>query len=180
MIRTPLGQEHIKRTCRPNYGIEIRGPRDVLLDPSWNKAVDIYPGMALMVKASASSGAAEYVTLVDATGLPAGLAADYCAPGIGIDPITESGINAFSMWVLSPGDEFEILAPAFDSAASWTFPTDGTALLVHAYTGASGSARGKLAPAGASNITTKPVAQAIARPATDRLIIRALSTSQVA
>lgn len=179
MIRTVLGKEYIKRTCRPLYGIESKGPRDVLLDPSWDKSIDIYPGMALMRVASGATGAADYVTLLDATGVPFGLASDYIAPGYGIDAVGDSGINATGAWVLGPDDEFEILAPAFDSEATWTFPTDGTALLVHAYTGASSSDRGVLCPAGATGASTKPVARAISRPATDRLIIGGLGQSTV-
>jgi hypothetical protein len=174
MLRTKLGLEYIRRTIRPLYAFEHATPKDVLLDPNWNKSVDIYPGMCLMHAATASSGVGDVVTLLDATGTPAGLAGQYVAPTYGIDELADAGVNSLAMWVLTPGSEFEVLAPAFDSAATWTFPTNGTALLVHAYTGASGSARGKLCPAGATGASTKPVARAISRPATDRLIIAGL------
>jgi hypothetical protein len=174
MLRVPLGSEHIKRTIRPNYGFEHATPKDCLLDPAWDKSVNIYPGMAAMSKASAASGASELVTLIDATGEPYGLFGLFVG-GYGIDEIATQGINAMPVWMIAPGSEFEILAPAFDSAATWTFPTTGAPLLVHAYTGASGSARGVLCPAGATGASTKPIARALSRPATDRLIIGGLN-----
>lgn len=174
MLRTPLDKAYIKRTLRQLYGFTQTTPKDCLLDPSWDRSVDIYPGMAMMNKATASSGAGDVVTLLDATGVPYGLCGLYIAPVYGIDEVRDSGINSVPVWTLTPDAEFEVLAPAFDSAATWTFPTNGTELLVHAYTGASGSARGKLCPAGATGASAKPIARAISRPATDRLIISGL------
>lgn len=179
MLRVPLGKEYIRSSLRPLYGFEHATPRDMLLDPTWDKSVDIFPGMVMMGKASASSGVSDLVTLIDGTGVPIGLCGNYIAPVYGIDQTADSGVNAVAVWTIPVGSEFEILAPAFDTAATWTFPTNGTALLVHAYTGAGGSARGKLAPAGAANITTKPVARAVSRPATDRLIITGLVPSEM-
>lgn len=179
MLRTTLDKAYIRRTLRPLYAFEHATPRDMLLDPNWAKSVDIYPGMCLMGAATASSGISDVVTLLDANGVPLGLAGQYVAPTYGIDELAEAGVNSIAVWILEPGAEFEVLAPAFDSAATWTFPTNGTALLVHAYTGASGSARGKLCPAGATGASTKPVAKAVSRPATDRLIITGLSSSDM-
>lgn len=179
MLRTTLDKAYIRRTLRPLYAFEHATPRDMLLDPNWAKSVDIYPGMCLMGAATASSGISDVVTLLDATGVPLGLAGQYVAPTYGIDELADAGVNSIGVWILEPGAEFEVLAPAFDSGATWTFPTNGTALLVHAYTGASGSARGKLCPAGATGASTKPVAKAVSRPATDRLIITGLSSSDM-
>lgn len=174
MLRTTLDKAHIKRTIRPLYAWSQSTAVDCVLDSGWTRSVDIYPGMVAMRASTASSGATETVTLIDGTGVPFGLFGLYIAPTYGIDEVRDSGVSSVAVWVLSPDAEFEIKAPAFDSAATWTFPTNGTDLLVHAYTGASSSARGVLAPAGASNITTKPVARAVARPSTDTLIIRGL------
>lgn len=164
MLRTPLDKAWIKRTIQPHYGLGQQvGPVDCLLDPAWDRTVDIFPGMAMMAKATASSGASEVVTLLDATGVPYGLCGLYIAPVFGIDEVRDQGINSIPVWVLRPGDEFEIHAPAWDKDATWTFPTDGTNLLVHAYTGASASARGVLCPAGATGASAKPVARAVSR-----------------
>jgi hypothetical protein len=179
MLRTTLDKAYIRRTIRPLYAFEHATPRDMLLDPNWAKSVDIYPGMCLMGAATAASGISDVVTLLDATGVPLGLAGQYVAPSVGMDELADAGQNSIGVWMLAPGAEFEILAPAFDSAATWTFPTNGTALLVHAYTGASASARGVLCPAGATGASTKPVARAVSRPSTDRLIIAGLSSSDM-
>lgn len=180
MLRTTLANSYIRRTFRPLYAFEHGTARDMLLDPNWNKATsDIYPGMALMHASTAASGAGDVVSPIDATGVVIGLAGQYVAPAFGIDELADAGVNSIAVWTLAPGSEYEVIAPAFDSAATFTFPTNGTALLLHAYTGAGGSVRGKLAPAGSANITTKPVARVISRPATDRIIIAGLTQSDV-
>jgi len=177
MLRTTLAKAYIKRTIRPLYAWDQATPVDCLLDPAWGKGKDIYPGMAMMRKASAASGASELVTLIDDTGIVFGLSGLYIAPVYGIDEVGDSGVNSLPVWVLGPDAEFEILDPAFDTAATWTFPTNGTELLVHAYNATAGAKQGVLAPAGAANITAKPVARAVSRPDTGRLIIRGLGLS---
>jgi hypothetical protein len=151
VFRTPLSLAYLKRTIRPVYAWTQATPASMYVDPAWDKSVDIYPGMALMK----TSG--ENVTLLNGTGVPFGLAAFFMAPVLGIDEITEQGINAVGVWQLGPDAQFQVLAPAFDTTATWTDPGDGTVTLVHAYT--SGAKRGKLCPAGASGASTVPVAR---------------------
>ena len=173
MLRTKLSQSHIKRTLRELYSHSASTAVDAVLDPAWDRSVDIYPGMCAMNKASAASGASDLVTLIDATGAPYGLFGLFIAPVYGIDEPADAGVNAVPVWKLTEGSEFEVLAPAFDTTATWTFPTNGTPLLVHAQT--AGANRGKLVSAGTGGATTKPVARAISRPSTDRLIITGLN-----
>jgi len=168
MIRTTLDYVHIKRTLRELYGHTQSTPKDCLLDPAWDRSVQIYPGMVAMNKSTNAAGASDVITLIDATGTPYGLFGEFIG-GYGIDEPLMRGINAISVWVLSSGSEFEVLAPAFDTAATWTFPTNGTALNVHA--GTTGATRGKLVPSGAAGASTAPIARALSRPSTDRLII---------
>lgn len=179
MLRVPLALAYIRSTLRPLYAFEHATPRDMLLDPNWAKSIDIYPGMAMMAAATAASGVSDVVTLLDATGVCVGLAGNYCAPTFGIDQLADSGVNSMAVWVLAPGSEFEVLSPAFDAAATWTFATNGTATLVYAYTGASSSARGVLCPVGATGASAKPVARAVSRPDTNRLIITGLTQTDV-
>lgn len=150
MIRVRAANAHIKRTIRPTYAWTQATPKSVFLDASWDRSVNIYPGMAL----KKTSG--ENVTLIDGTGVPYGLAADYVG-GDGFDPLLDVGLNATAVWVLGSDSEFEILAPAFDDTLTWTDPGNGTEVLVHAQT--TGASRGKLVPAG----TTGATAQAVAR-----------------
>lgn len=152
MIRVRAANAHIKRTVRPTYAWTQATPKSVFLDPDWDRSVDIYPGMVLMRKSG------ETVALIDGTGLPYGLAADYVG-GDGFDPLLDVGLNATAVWVLGADAEFEVLAPAFDDTKTWTDPGNGTELLVHAST--TGANRGKLVPAGTSGATSQPVARLI-------------------
>ena len=174
MIRTTLDYVHIKRTLRELYGHTQSTPKDVLLDPAWDRSVQIYPGMVAMNKATNAAGASDVCTLIDATGAPYGLFGEFIG-GYGIDEPLLRGINAISVWVLSSGSEFEVLAPAFDTTATWTFPTNGTPLPIFAVT--AGPGRGKICPAaaGAGNTAgTIAIGRALSRPSTDRLIIAGL------
>lgn len=156
MLQVDLDKAYIKRTIRPLYAFTQSTPKSCFLDPAWDRSVDIYPGMCLM------RAGGELVTLIDGTGYPSGLAAEYIG-GDGVDEVAARPVNATAIWVLGPDAEFEILAPAFDEDATWTDPTNGTALLVHAW--ATGVDRGKLAPAGATKadhtLTTRPVARLV-------------------
>lgn len=152
MLRTRLNSSYIKRTVRPLYGWTQATPKSCFLDPAWDRSTPIWPGMVM------TKGVGENVTLVGATGnVPYGLSALYVG-GDGIDEPLDVGINAFAVWVLAPDAEFEILAPAFDTALTWT-DTSGAELLVHAQT--TGATKGKLVPAGTANATTAPIARLI-------------------
>jgi hypothetical protein len=113
----------------------------------------------------------ENVSLLDGTGVPYGLCANYIG-GDGIDEITEQGVNAMAVWTLDPSAEFEILAPAFDSTLTWVEPTNGTISLVYAST--TGANRGKLVPAGASGASTRPVARLIKVVSSTKIVVGGL------
>lgn len=150
MLRTRLNKSYIKRTIRPLYGWTQATPASCFLDPTWDRSVDIYPGMVMMRLKG------EQVSLIDGTGDPYGLASLYVG-GDGIDEPLDAGINAFSCWVLAADAEFEILAPAFDTAQSWVDSADGADVMVHA--GTTGANRGKLVPAGTAGASTAAVAR---------------------
>ena len=187
MLRTTIDTAYMKRTLRELYSYGASTPKDCLLDPAWNRSSDIYPGMGVVNFASNANGISDLVTIPNAAAdIPYGLIGVYCAPMLGIDEVRDSGVNAVPVWVLSAGSEFEVLAPAFDATAVWTFPTDVTELLVYVATAATGVAPvggapdlrtwpGQLVPAANVGHTTKPIARAISRPSTNRLIISGLS-----
>lgn len=155
MLRVPISKAWIKRTIKPLYGWTQQTPQDVKLDPAWDRSVDIYPGMVAMKTTG------DNVTLINATGIPYGLWAEYIG-GDGIDEPLDSGVNSTAVWVFGPDAQSQILDPAFDSGASWTDPGDGTIVLLHAYT--DGVRRGKLAPAGTTGrgtLSGKPVCRLI-------------------
>lgn len=152
MLRTTLQKAYIKRTIRPLYGWTQATPKSCFLHPNWDRSVPIYPGMCMM-----KVGGENY-TLLDGTGVPAGLCGLYIG-GDGIDEVEQAGINVLAVWVMADDAEFEILAPAFDASASWVDDDNGTDTLVHAVT--TGAKRGQLCPAGAANASTAPVARLI-------------------
>ncbi len=102
--------------------------------------------------------AGDNVTLINGTGVPYGMFGNYIG-GDGIDELLLAGVNACAVWVMGPDAEFEILAPAFDTTATWTDPGNGPFLLAHACT--TGSKRGKIIPAGASNASTDPIGKVL-------------------
>lgn len=151
MLRVPLNKAWLKRTIRPKYGWTQATPDATLLDPAWTRVTPIWPGMVAMKTRG------DNVTLINATGVPFGLFGEFIG-GDGIDEPATRGVNATAVWVMGPDAEFEILAPAFDTGASWVDPADGTVTLLHAVV--DGANRGKLVPAGTlgrGTLSTKPV-----------------------
>lgn len=152
MLRVKLNQSYLKRTIRPNYGWTQATPKSGFLDPSWARAVPIWPGMCMMRTSGASgytgpyqsygstSGGPNY-TLINSVGQPAGLVGNYIG-GDGVDELLDTGISALAVWVLDPDAEFEILAPAFDANLTWTDPGNGTDVLVYGRTANLGGAVG--------------------------------------
>lgn len=165
MLRTRMATSYIKRTIRPLYGWTQSTPASCFLDPAWDRSVNIWPGMVFM----RTSG--ENVTLINGTGVPYGLGALYVG-GDGIDEPLDAGINTFAVWKLAPDAEFEILAPAFDTTATWTDPGDGTELLIYGQT--TGANRGKLVPAGTSGASAQPVARLLKVNSATKLTIGGL------
>lgn len=166
MLRTSLAKAYIKRTFRPLYGWDQMTPKSMYLDSAWDRSVAIWPGMCMMKTVG------ENVSLVDGTGVPYGFSGLYIG-GDGIDEVLDQGVNACAVWVMAADAEAEILAPAFDSALTWTEPTDGTITLVHAKV--SGATRGKLVPAGTAASTTRPVARLLKVNSTSKITIGGLS-----
>lgn len=168
MLRVPLNKAWIKRTIRPLYGWTQQTPSSVLLDPNWDRSVDIYPGMVAMKTAG------EQVTLINATGLPYGLFGEYIG-GDGLDEPLESGINATAVWVFGPDAESEVTSPAFDTGSTWTDPGDGTIVLCHAIV--DGANRGKLAPAGQTGrgtLSTRPVCRLLKVDSESKIVVGGL------
>jgi hypothetical protein len=160
-----MATSYIKRTVRPLYGWTQSTPKSCFLDPAWDRSVNIWPGMVFMK----TSG--ENVTLINntANAVPYGLGALYVG-GDGIDEPLDAGINTFAVWVLGPDAEFEILAPAFDTTATWTDPGDGTEVLLYGV--ATGANRGKITNVSAGN--GQPVARLLKVNSATKLTIGGL------
>ena len=195
MIRTYLSNDYIKRTIRPLFAWTQATPKPCFLDPAWTRAVPIWPGMGfvrsggdLVTLAGANSVQMGGKTMVGAThagnagsdvtalAVPVyGLGALYVG-GDGVDELLYAGINAFAVWVLSPDAEFEILAPAFNAAATWTDPTDGSGSALVAVSTA-GTNQGMLVPStGAGSTTlTSPIARLLKVNSSSKITIGGLS-----
>lgn len=179
MLRTRLGKAYIKRTFRPTYGWTQMTPKSVFLDPTWDRHVDVWPGMVF----SRTSG--ENVTLTggNSSGNPPGVLASSAPYGFGalyvggdgVDEVLDSGINAFAVWVMGPDAEAELLAPAFDNTLTFTDPGDGSEALL--YVSMSGANQGKVVPSGASNASAKPVARLLKVNSSTKITIGGLSAS---
>lgn len=165
MIRVSMDQAWIKRNIRVNYGWTQATPKAMFLDPAWDRSVDIYPGMAAM----RTTG--DLVTLINGTGHPYGFFGNFIG-GYGVDRLLDQGVNACAVWVLGPDAEFEILAPSFDTALSWTDPGNGTNVRVHAQT--TGAKRGQLVVAGTSNATARPIARLLRVDSASKIVIGGL------
>lgn len=165
MIRTTLANAHVQRPFRVLYGWHQATAQDKKLDPAWDRNTPIYPGMVAMKTRG------DMVSLINDTGVPLGFFGLFVG-GDGIDEPLTSGVNSIAVWVLDPGGEAEVLAPAFDTEAEWEEPDNGTVALVYAST--SGANRGKLVPAGGANASSQPVARLIRVDGANKIVVGGL------
>ncbi len=167
MYRVTLANVSQKRTIRPLYAQTQATPWAGYLDPSWNRLVDIWPGMVMTKLAN------EVVTLAsNTTHKPFGLAALWVAPGAGIDEVRTAGTNNFTVWVSEGDNAFEILAPAFDTTADWSQPTDGSEKNLTWTLSAHAKGPGLLCPVGTANAATAVVGKLVSVVGTSKIIVR--------
>lgn len=163
MIRTNLDNVGISRTLKPLHEQHQATPYAIFLDPTAPKT--IYGGMVVRRTGE------DTVTIYDgtsATARPFGLAAlDHNADIDDMDGLTNV---PFAVWQGGPDAYFEINAPAFDTAATWTVPTNGTRQLVYS------TAAGLLTTV-ADGV---PVAELIEVVSASRIIIRLMSFDNAA
>jgi hypothetical protein len=160
MFRPPLANPAQKRTLRPIYAQHQATPHGGFLDPTWAKTFDIYPGTVMVRKADEV-----FAPFTGATGQrPYGLSALFCAPILGIDEVTATGTNLFTVWIGGEQAFFEVLAPAFDTTATWTAPTNGSIQLLGA------TSTGLLTPVGVTEATA--VAELISVLSPTKILIR--------
>lgn len=160
MFRPTLANPAQKRTLRPIYAQHQATPHAGFLNPSWNKSFDILPG-TVMVRLTDEV----FTPYTGASGQrPYGLSALFCAPTLGIDEVTSTGTNLFTVWVGGEQAFFEVLAPAFDTTATWTAPTDGSIKLLTA------TSQGKLTPVGAT--AANAVAELVSVLDANKILIR--------
>ena len=159
MFMVPISNPHLKRTIRPLYAHHQATAWAGFLDPERDPSVEILPG-TVMVRQTG-----EVFEPYDGTnGIPFGLSAFFASPTLGVDEVTDSGSNTFTVWVGDGTALFEVLAPAFDEEADWTLPTDGSIKLLTGNSdgllttagATSANAIGELIEASATKITVRP------------------------
>lgn len=160
MFRPTLANPAQKRTLRPIYAQHQATPHAGFLDPTWDKSFDILPG-TVMVRLTDEV----FTPYTGAAGQrPYGLSALFVAPTLGIDEATSTGTNLFTVWIGGDQAFFEVLAPAFDTEATWVAPTDGSIQLLTA------TEEGKLTPEGADH--SNAIAELISVLDTTKILIR--------
>jgi hypothetical protein len=176
MFRPTVANPAQKRTLRPIYAQHQATSYGGFLDPAWGRSFDILPGTVMSRKTAevftpfttGSSGTTvnSASVLPSANARPFGLAALFCAPTLGIDEVTATGTNLFTVWTGGIDAVFEVIAPAFDTAANWTGlnPTDGGRTLLTA------NSVGLLTPTGATNYNA--VAELLDVESTDVILVR--------
>lgn len=172
MLRVTLDNVAQKRTIRPLYAQHQATPYGCYLSEDFDRTVDILPGMVM------TKLAGENVTLFGGSGGTAanhtvfGLSALFVAPALGIDEVRHTGTSNFAVWVGDNQSVFEILAPAFDTAATWTNPTDGAKVPLRVTIGAHASGVGKLTTTAAgATVSTAVAAHLIQVVGTTKIIV---------
>ena len=162
MFRPTSANPAQKRTIRPLYAQHQATTYGGFLDPAWTRSFDIVPGTIM------SRLRGEVFTPYTGAGnqKPFGLSALWCAPTLGIDEVTGTGTNLFTVWVGDSQAVFEILAPGFDTTADWNgaLTTDGAIRLLTA------NSQGLLTPVGVN--ANNAVAELVDVISTDKIQIR--------
>lgn len=181
MFRPTIANTAQKRTLRPIYAQHQATSYGGFLDPAWARTFDILPGSVVsrltaevftpFTTGSSGTTSSSTAVLPSVNAVPFGLAALFVAPALGIDEVTATGTNLFTVWTGGPDAVFEVLAPAFDTAANWSGlnPTDGGRTLLTA------NNIGLLTPTGANN--RNAVAELIDVESTDVILVRLVSTN---
>ena len=160
MFRPPLSNPAQKRTLRPLYANTQATPYAGFLDPNLNIAYDILPGTVMQ-----RLYGEVFAPYVGAAGTaPFGLSALFVAPTLGVNEVSSSGTGLFTVWVGGDQSVFEVLAPAFDTTATWPTVTGPGRYMLTA------NNKGRLTPAGVTS--ENAIAELIDIPSADKIVIR--------
>jgi len=101
-----------------------------------------------------------------------GLSNIFVAPKLGIDESRMAGNNLMAVWVGGQDSSFEILAPAYDTSADWTQPTNGTDVALTHTVSAHTLGPALLTPVGTANAATAVIAKLVAVTGTSKIEVR--------
>lgn len=172
MLRVTADNIDQKRTIRQLYAYTQATPQTCILNPEWNFAQDILPGMVL-TRVNGQEAHLFGSGPDAATHEPWGLSALFAAPSIGIDEVRPTGTDQFAVWVGGPDSQFEILAPAFDTTATWTVSADGSKTPLRVTLEGHPEGPGKLttAPAAPGSVSDKVAAHLVDVVGTNKIIV---------
>ena len=160
MFRPPLSNPTQKRTLRPLYANYQATPWAGSLDPDLDVDFDILPGTVM--QRLYGEVFAPYTG--EAGTVPFGLSALFVAPKLGVNEVSSSGTGLFTVWVGGDQAAFEVLAPAFDTEATWPTTTGPSRVMLTA------NDKGRLTPEGVT--AENAIAELIDIPSTDKIVVR--------
>ena len=160
MFMVPISNPHLKRTISPLYAHHQATAWAGFLDPGYEGSPEILPG-TVMRRVGVDDQGGEVFAPYTGTGVPFGLSAFFHAPSVGVDEVTDSGSNTFTVWVGDGTALFEILAPAFDQE-NMAFGSGDTTLLT-------GNDKGLLTP---TTDATKAIAELIEVVGDSKITVR--------
>lgn len=162
MFRVTPANPGQKRCIQPVYATHQATAWAGFLDPDWDRSFDILPGTVMSRKFGNV-----FTPFTGAAGQkPFGLSALFVAPKLGIDEVTGTGANHFTVWVGGEQAVFEILKPGFDQEADWAAAnvSNGSYRLLTA------TDEGLLTPTGATH--ENAIAELIDVISTDKIEVR--------
>ena len=167
MFRPAVSNPNQQRTLRPLYAQHQATPYAGFLDPDVLEAssTNILPGTVMYRK----KGEVFAPVTDPATQKPFGLSALFVSSALGIDEVTPTNSNLFTVWVGNNDSLFEVLAPAFDATGDWTLPEGGSRKFLTA------NSAGLLTPTGAT--AANAAAELIDVVGSNKIIVRPLTPS---
>lgn len=166
MFRPPIENVAQKRTLRPLYANHQATPHAGFLDPDLDVDFDILPGTVM----ARLYGEVFTPYTGQANLAPFGLSALFYAPKLNVNEVSSSGQGLFTVWRGDSQATFEVLAPAFDTEATWPAEnkTGGRVLLT-------ANSEGLLTPLASGADATavgKAIAELIDIPSPDKIVVQ--------
>jgi hypothetical protein len=163
---TSLAQVGVHRTCIPLQSKYEATPVGTFLDPS--ETGNIYSGMVMYRTGGDTVALFDGNTAVSGTTSPKPFGFAALDRNAGIDDVTQTGVNVFTVWIGGDNAYFQITAPAFDATQNYTVSTSGTPVYLYAGTGAQKAVLTSAAP----NAFATPVAELIDVLGPTQIVVR--------
>ena len=154
----------VHRTCTPLYEKYEATPYNTFLDPS--DTTNIYSGM-VMYRTGPDTVANAGSATSTAGAKPFGLSVLDRNPNI--DDVSQTGINAWAVWLGGSNAFFTISAPAFDTTQAYNVLTTGARTLLYT---ASGTGQLTTVSGASTTLASVPVAELIDVISPTQIVVR--------